>query len=65
MHDTTFLVYLSCKKLMKNIIIAIIMFALCIALVIGTVLPISELISDTGGEMFKTVKLLNDNIKEN
>lgn len=48
---------------MKNIIIAIIMFALCIALVISTVLPVSELVSDTGGEVFNTVKQLNDNIK--
>ena len=47
---------------MKNIIIAIMMFALCVALVIGTVLPVSELISDTGGEVYETVKELNDNI---
>lgn len=53
------------KYKMKNIIIAIIMFAICVALVIGTVLPISELISDTGGEVFDTVKLLNDNITAN
>ncbi len=50
---------------MKNIIIAIIMFALCIALVIGTVLPVSELITDTGGAVYGTVKELNDNIKAN
>jgi hypothetical protein len=48
---------------MKNVIISIIMFALCIALVIGTVLPVSELIANTGGEVYNTVKLLNDNIK--
>ena len=47
---------------MKNIIIAIIMFALCVALVIGTVLPVSELISDTGSQVYETVKQLNDNI---
>jgi len=49
---------------MKNIIIAIIMFALCVALVLGTVLPVSELISDTGSEVYGTVKQLNDNIKQ-
>ncbi|WP_169738708.1 hypothetical protein [Ruminiclostridium cellobioparum] len=48
---------------MKNILIAIIMFALCIALVIGTVLPVTELISDTGGEVYKTVQDLSENIK--
>ncbi|EMS73586.1 hypothetical protein [Ruminiclostridium cellobioparum] len=48
---------------MKNILIAIIMFALCIALVIGTVLPVTELISDTGGEIYKTVQDLSENIK--
>ena len=47
---------------MKNIIIAIIMFALCVALVIGTVLPVSELISITGGKVYETVKELSDNI---
>ena len=47
---------------MKNILIAIIMFALCIALVIGTVLPVTELISDTGGEVYKTVQDLSENI---
>lgn len=50
---------------MKNIIIAIIMLALCIALVIGTILPVSELISDTGGEVYRTVKELNNNIAVN
>ncbi len=49
---------------MKNIIIAIIMFALCVALVIGTVLPASELISDTGQRVYQSVKKLNDNIKD-
>ncbi len=48
---------------MKSILIAIIMFALCVALVIGTVLPVSDLISDTGGEVYKSVQDLNDNIK--
>ncbi len=49
---------------MKNIIIAIIMFALCVALVIGTVLPASELISDTGKKVYQSVKKLNNNIKD-
>ncbi len=48
---------------MKNILIAIIMFALCVALVIGTVLPVSQLISDTGSEVYRSVKDLNENIK--
>lgn len=48
---------------MKNILIAIIMFALCVALVIGTVLPVTELISDTGGEVYRTVRDLSENIK--
>ncbi|HEY5586473.1 MAG TPA: hypothetical protein VIK78_18525 [Ruminiclostridium sp.] len=50
---------------MKNIIIAIIMFALCVALVIGTVLPVSELIADTGDKVYETVKQLNDNVTVN
>jgi hypothetical protein len=49
---------------MKNIIIAIILFALCVALVIGNVLPASELISDTGGKVYQSIKELNDNISE-
>lgn len=48
---------------MKNILITIIMFALCVALVIGTVIPVSEIISETGSEVYKTVEDLNDNIK--
>lgn len=48
---------------MKNIIIAIIMFALCVALLIGNVLPASKLISDTGQKVYESVKNLNDNIK--
>lgn len=49
---------------MKNIIIGIILFALCVALIIGTVLPATELISDTGGKVYQSVKDLNDNISE-
>ncbi len=48
---------------MKNIVISIIMFAICVSLVIGTVLPVSDAISDTGEKIYKTVKELNDNIK--
>ena len=48
---------------MKNILITIIMFALCIALVLGTVLPISEIVLDTGEEVYSSVKELNKNIK--
>lgn len=48
---------------MKNILIAIIMFALCIALVIGTVLPVTDLIADTGGKVYQTVQDLSENIK--
>ncbi len=48
---------------MKNILIAIIMFALCVALIIGTILPVSEVVSDTGEEVYSTVKELNRNIK--
>ncbi len=48
---------------MKNILIAIIMFALCVALIIGTILPVSEVVSDTGEEVYSTVKELNKNIK--
>lgn len=47
---------------MKNVIIAIILFALCVALVVGTVLPVSDVISDTGGKVYQSVKNLNDNI---
>ncbi len=48
---------------MKNIVISIIMFAICVSLVIGTVLPVSDAISHTGEKVYKTVKELNDNIK--
>ncbi|OPX45638.1 hypothetical protein CLHUN_05750 [Ruminiclostridium hungatei] len=48
---------------MKNIIISIIMFAICVSLVMGTVLPVSDLIADAGEKVYKTVKELNDNIK--
>jgi hypothetical protein len=40
------------------------MFAICIALVIGAVLPVSRLISDTGGKVYTSVEKLNDNITE-
>jgi hypothetical protein len=50
---------------MKNIIIAIILFALCVALVLGTVIPVSELISESGGKVYQSVKNLNDNITSN
>lgn len=49
---------------MKNVIIAIILFAICIALVLGSMLPISEVISNTGDKVYISVKKLNDNIKE-
>lgn len=49
---------------MKNVIIAIIMFAICMALVLGTVLPVSEMISGTGGKVYTSVEKLNDNIAE-
>lgn len=49
---------------MKNVIIAIILFAICIALVLGSILPISEVISSTGDKVYVSVKKLNDNIKE-
>ncbi len=48
---------------MKNILIAIIMFALCVALIIGTIIPVSEVVSDTGEEVYSTVKELSKNIK--
>ncbi len=50
---------------MKNIIIAIIMFALCVALVLGTVIPVAELISESGGKVYQSVRNLNDNITSN
>lgn len=50
---------------MKNVIIAIIMFALCVALVVGTVIPVSEMISDSGSKVYQSVKNLNDNITNN
>lgn len=49
---------------MKNVIITIVLFAICIALVVGSVLPISEVISSTGDKVYMSVKRLNDNIKE-
>ncbi len=57
------LLYQGRKGEMKNIVISIIMFAICVSLVIGTVLPVSDAISDTGEKIYKTVKELNDNIK--
>lgn len=49
---------------MKNVIMTIILFALCVALVVGVVIPVTTLIKDTGEKSFNSVKNLNDNIVE-
>lgn len=49
---------------MKNVIMTIILFGLCVALVVGIVIPITHLIRETGGRSFDSVKTLSDNIVE-
>lgn len=49
---------------MKNVIMTIILFAICVALVIGVVLPVAGLIRDSGQKSFSSVKNLSDNIVE-
>ena len=47
---------------MNKVIITIIMFAICMALVVGVVIPMSSQIKDTGQKTQDVVKNLNSNI---
>lgn len=49
---------------MKKVVIAIVLFAICMALVVSTVIPISQQIKDTGQKSFNAVKNTNSNIRE-
>ena len=48
---------------MKNVIMTIILFALCAALVVGVILPLSAQIRQTGQNSLDTLKTLNANMK--
>jgi len=48
---------------MNKVIMTIIFFALCVALVIGVVIPITQQIKDTGQKSFDSVKNMSSNIQ--
>lgn len=47
---------------MKDILIKIILLAICIGLIVGVVIPLAGQVRDTGQKAFDTVKNLNSNI---
>jgi hypothetical protein len=49
---------------MKKVIMTIILFGICMALVVGVIIPVTQLIRDTGQKSFNSVKTLSDNIVE-
>ncbi len=49
---------------MKEIVIKIILFAICAALIISVVIPIAGEIKNTGQKSFNSVKALSNNIVE-
>lgn len=49
---------------MKEIVIKIILFGICAALIIGVVIPIAGEIKNTGQKSFNSVKVLSNNIVE-
>lgn len=48
---------------MNKIITSIILLALCIALIIGVVIPVCRQIKSTGETSYEAVKNMNTNIK--
>ena len=47
---------------MKDIIVKIILLAICVALIAGVVIPIAQQVRGTGQKTFEVVKNLNSNI---
>ena len=47
---------------MKDILVKIILLAICISLIAGVVIPLAGQVKDTGQKAFDTVKSLNSNI---
>ena len=47
---------------MKDILIKIILLAICVGLIVGVMLPLAGQVKDTGQKAFDTVKNLNSNI---
>jgi hypothetical protein len=47
---------------LKDIIVKIILLAICVALIVGVVIPIAQQVRDTGQKAFDVVKNLNSNI---
>ncbi len=48
---------------MDKILTSIILFAICVALVAGVILPLADSIKDAGQKSFNSVKSLSANIK--
>jgi len=47
---------------MKDILVKIILLAICVALIAGVVIPLAGQVKETGQKAFDTVKNLNSNI---
>ena len=47
---------------MKDILVKIILLAICVALITGVVIPLAGQVKETGQKAFDTVKNLNSNI---
>lgn len=48
---------------MEKILIGIILFAICVSLIIGVVIPLSDSIKEAGQKSFDSVKSMSSNIK--
>lgn len=49
---------------MKDIIVKIILLAICVALIVGVIIPVAQQIKDTGQKTYNVVKNLNSNISQ-
>lgn len=47
---------------MKDILVKIVLLAICVALIAGVVIPLAGQVKETGQKTFDTVKNLNSNI---
>ena len=47
---------------MKDILVKIILLAICVALIAGVVIPLAVQVKESGQKAFETVKNLNSNI---
>ena len=48
---------------MDKILTGIILFAICVSLIVGIVIPMSNSVKDVGSKSFESVKTMADNIK--